>query len=86
MPRKKKPSAEATVRAIRRKTWYIDPAEIQRDLDRFMLYYNFKRSHQGYRVKGRTPARAFLDGIVRMQTRALSSAPIALPQEVSQAA
>ena len=32
--------------------------EIQRDLDRFMNYYNLERSHQGYRLMGRTPARA----------------------------
>lgn len=46
-----------------RKTWYITPEEIQADLDRFMAYYNFERTHQGYRVAGRTPARALLDGL-----------------------
>ena len=46
-----------------RKTWYITPEEIQADLDRFMAYYNFERTHQGYRVGGRTPARALLDGL-----------------------
>ena len=48
-----------------RTTWYLTPDEIQTDLDRFMVYYNFERSHQGYRVGGRTPAKALLDGIGR---------------------
>jgi len=41
-----------------RKTWYIEPSEIQRDLDTFVRFYNLERSHQGYRLKGRTPAQA----------------------------
>lgn len=48
-----------------RRTWYIEPAEIQRDLDRFMEYYNLKRSHQGYRLKGRTPAQALMEALGR---------------------
>jgi len=28
-----------------RQTWYIEPAEIQRDLDRFLGYYNLERTH-----------------------------------------
>lgn len=35
-----------------------DNAEIERDLDRFLEYYNLHRSRQGYRLKGRTPAQA----------------------------
>jgi hypothetical protein len=34
-----------------RQTWYIGPDEIQRDLDRFLRYYNIERSHQGYQLK-----------------------------------
>ena len=30
-----------------RKTWYLTPDEIQRDLDRFLVHYNTPRSHQG---------------------------------------
>ncbi len=41
-----------------RKTWYVTPEEIQRDLDRFLGYYSLERSHQGYRLRGRTPAQA----------------------------
>lgn len=42
-------------RAQRRQTWYVDPEEIQRDLDIFMRYYNLERTHQGYRLESRTP-------------------------------
>jgi len=41
-----------------RETFYLSIAEIQRDLDAFMLHYNTERSHQGYRLKGQTPAAA----------------------------
>lgn len=46
-----------------RQTWYIGTDEIQRDLDRFMRYYNLERSHQGYRLKGRTPAQALMEAL-----------------------
>ena len=41
-----------------RTTWYVEPEEIQRDLDEYLDRYNLQRSHQGYRLKGRTPAQA----------------------------
>ncbi len=41
-----------------REKWYETPKEIQRDLDEYLAYYNLKRSHQGYRLKGRAPAQA----------------------------
>ena len=37
------------------------PDELQCDLDTFMAFYNFQRTHQGYRVAGRTPAKALYD-------------------------
>lgn len=46
-----------------RTTWYTDIAAIQRDLDVFMEKYNLKRSHQGYRLKGRTPAQALREAL-----------------------
>lgn len=46
-----------------RQTWYLEIDEIQRDLDRFMRYYNLERSHQGYRLKGRTPAQALMEAL-----------------------
>jgi transposase InsO family protein len=44
-----------------RTKWYEGPDQIQRDLDTFMAFYNFRRTHQGYRVQGRTPAKALYD-------------------------
>ena len=41
-----------------RTEWYSPPDEIQRDLDTFMAFYNFRRTHQAYRVAGRTPGKA----------------------------
>jgi transposase InsO family protein len=46
-----------------RTTWYIEVEEIQRDLDRFLEYYNLERSHQGYRLLGRTPAQALREAL-----------------------
>ncbi len=37
--------------------------EIQRDLDQYLTFYNLKRSHQGYRLKGRTPAQALREAL-----------------------
>ena len=50
-------------RVAGRTTWYVEPEEIQRDLDRFLEYYNLERSHQGYRLKGRTPAQALREAL-----------------------
>jgi hypothetical protein len=50
-------------RVAGRTTWYLEPEEIQRDLDRFLDYYNLERSHQGYRLKGRTPAQALREAL-----------------------
>jgi len=36
--------------------WYLEPAEIQWELDRFLPYYNLDRIHQGDRLQARTPA------------------------------
>jgi hypothetical protein len=46
-----------------RTTWYLEPAEIQRDLDRVLEYYKLERNHQGYRLGGRTPAQALRDAL-----------------------
>ncbi len=32
---------------------------LQTSLDRFLRFYNFERTHRGYRLKGRTPATVF---------------------------
>jgi transposase InsO family protein len=52
-------------RVAGRTTWYVSVDEIQRDLDRFLEFYNLKRSHQGYRLKGRTPAQALREALGR---------------------
>jgi hypothetical protein len=44
-----------------RTKWYTAPDEIQRDLDTFVAFYNLRRTHQGYRVADRTPAKALYD-------------------------
>jgi len=41
-----------------RTTWYQNPVEIQANLNRFLACYNLARTHQRYRLKGRTPAQA----------------------------
>ncbi len=50
-------------RVAGRTTWYEDVAQIQADLDRFLDYYNLQRSHQGYRLQGRTPAQALAEAL-----------------------
>lgn len=42
---------------------YLTIDEIQRDLDEFMGYYNLDRTHQGYRLGGRTPAQALREAL-----------------------
>jgi len=44
--------------ALRRKR-YFSVEELQSDLNKFLLYYNWERPHQGRRTRGRTPAQAF---------------------------
>ena len=41
---------------------YSSIDELQDDLDQFIYYYNFKRTNQGYRLKGKIPYQKFLDG------------------------
>ena len=48
-----------------REKWYESAEEIQHDLDAFLDFYNLKRSHQGYRLKGRTPAQALREATGR---------------------
>jgi hypothetical protein len=44
------------------KNVYTSLDELQDDLDKFICYYNFKRTNQGYRLKGKIPYQKFLDG------------------------
>lgn len=69
-------------RVAGRTTWYTEVAEIQRDLDAFLDEYNLRRSHQGYRLQGRTPAQALREAL------AVDALPPFIPfsEEVSPAA
>jgi transposase InsO family protein len=60
-----------------RTTWYESVEQLQADLDRFLERYNLRRSHQGYRLGGRTPAQAFADatGVTADQLLALLTVP-----------
>lgn len=42
-----------------RRQYFTTPTAMQRTLDAFMKFYNEQRSHQGYRLRGRTPADLF---------------------------
>ena len=46
-----------------RTEWYLSPAEIRRDLDAYLEEYILRRTHQGYRVQGRTPAQALREAL-----------------------
>ena len=41
---------------------YASLDELQDDLVQFIYYYNFQRTNQGYRPKGKIPYQKFLDG------------------------
>jgi transposase InsO family protein len=42
-----------------RRRYFTSRAALQRSLDAFMRFYNHERPHQGYRLRGRTPAALF---------------------------
>ncbi len=46
-----------------REKFYEALTEMQDDLEKYLVYYNEKRAHQGRNMKGRTPKQAFFDGI-----------------------
>jgi hypothetical protein len=58
---------EECFRVAGRTTWYERIDEIQDDLDRFLAYYNLERSHQGYRLRGKTPAQALREALAAEQ-------------------
>lgn len=66
-----------------RKTWYLEVDEIQRDLDRFLAFYNLERSHQGYRLKGRTPAQALRDALGVKELPPIVPAPVEVAPEAA---
>ena len=46
-----------------RKTWFETIEEMQKVLDDWLVAYNTKRPHQGRGMNGRTPLKAFADGL-----------------------
>lgn len=50
-----------------RKKWYETIEEMQADLDAYLAIYNTKRPHQGRGMKGRTPQKAFTDGLPKKE-------------------
>ena len=46
-----------------RRRYFTSRAALQRSLDAFLHFYNHERPHQGYRVRGRTPAALFWGAI-----------------------
>jgi len=63
-----------------REKWYETVEEMQADLDEFLHFYNHKRSHQGYRLKGRTPIQALKEALGRKRL------PPIIPKEDENAA
>lgn len=53
--------------------WYATPEGLQTDLDVFLVFYNFARSHQGSGLAGRTASR----GALRQHQRTRPPAPAA---------
>ncbi|MDR7483515.1 MAG: integrase core domain-containing protein [Armatimonadota bacterium] len=43
-----------------RRTYYTSLGQLDRDLQAYLRFYNHERPHQGYRLRGRTPASVFL--------------------------
>jgi len=41
---------------------YTSRPQLQDDLDKFITYYNFKRTNQGHKLKGKIPYQRFFDG------------------------
>jgi transposase InsO family protein len=47
-----------------RRHYFTGCLALQRSLDAFLRFYNFQRSHHGYRLRGRTPASVFHGAVV----------------------
>ena len=56
-----------------RKKIYTSIEDLQRDLDNYMEYYNFKRTHQGKICSGRTPWKTFVEGKKLWEEKNLSA-------------
>jgi len=56
-------------RIMGRKKFYESVEEMQKDLDAYLLHYNTKRPHQGRGMNGRTPMKAFTDGLPKPKNK-----------------
>ena len=66
-----------------RKTWFETIEEMQKVLDDYLVVYNTKRPHQGRGMNGRTPARAFSDGLRKPSLKRKEKAPDPQPQQTA---
>ena len=58
-----------------RRTWFETIAEMQAVLDVYLAGYNTARPHQGRGMNGRTPARAFTEGLPKPPTENKEKSP-----------
>ncbi|MCA3379868.1 MAG: transposase family protein, partial [Roseomonas sp.] len=56
-----------------RRTWFETIAEMQAVLDEYLEGYNTKRPHQGRGMNGRTPIRAFTEGMPKTNNTEVTS-------------
>ena len=57
-----------------RTKFYTTVAELQTDLDQWLVHYNTERPHQGYRNQGRRPHDTILEFLKQQQQRQLAAA------------
>lgn len=62
-------------RVMGRKKWYETIEEMQKDLDAYLVTYNTKRPHQGRAMNGRTPLKAFTDGLPKKENAKMKPTP-----------
>ena len=56
-----------------RRTWFETSDEMQAVLDEYLETYNTKRPHQGRGMNGRTPIRAFTEGMPKTSNTEVTS-------------
>lgn len=50
-----------------RRTYYRSLFPMEEDLQEYLRFYNFQRTHRGYRLKGRIPAQLFCPRLLKTQ-------------------
>ena len=64
-----------------RRTWFETVDEMQKSLDDYLAIYNGKRPHQGRNMNGRTPARAFVEGLPKPDQQKGAKSPRLTPEK-----